>query len=83
MAAAAAKRHTLVLTADGDVYTWGHRAVTPRRVTLAGARDTGRAGSGGPLVFHKGQAEVARPRAVSITAGAAHSSALTEVRHSA
>jgi len=37
VAAAAAKRHTVVLTAEGDVHTWGHRVVTPRRVNLAGA----------------------------------------------
>ena len=37
MAVAAAKRHTVVLTAEGDVHTWGHRVVTPRRVQLAGA----------------------------------------------
>ena len=36
VAVAAAKRHTVVLTASGDVYTWGHRAVTPRRLQLAG-----------------------------------------------
>lgn len=35
VAAAAAKRHTLVLTAGGEVYTWGHRGVSPRRVQLA------------------------------------------------
>jgi len=35
VAAAAAKRHTVVLTAEGDVHTWGHRVVTPRRVNLA------------------------------------------------
>lgn len=37
MAVAAAKRHTVVLTVEGDVYTWGHRVVTPKRVQLAGA----------------------------------------------
>ena len=36
VAVAAAKRHTVVLTAEGDVLTWGHRIVTPRRVHLAG-----------------------------------------------
>lgn len=35
VAAGAAKRHTLVLTAGGEVYTWGHRGVSPRRVQLA------------------------------------------------
>ena len=36
VAVAAAKRQTVVLTASGDVYTWGHRVVTPRRLQLAG-----------------------------------------------
>lgn len=35
-AVAAAKRHTVVLTSEGGVYTWGHRVVTPKRVVLAG-----------------------------------------------
>lgn len=76
VAAAAAKRHTLVLTAAGEVYTWGHRGVSPRRVQLAGARDTGAQG-GAPISFHRGHADVARPVAAAICAGAAHSSALT------
>ncbi|EFJ52323.1 hypothetical protein VOLCADRAFT_102981 [Volvox carteri f. nagariensis] len=53
------KRHTVVVSAEGDVFTWGHRVVTPRRVQLAGCRDTARlaavqlqqlqqAGGGGP-----------------------------------
>ncbi|GIL45680.1 hypothetical protein Vafri_2878 [Volvox africanus] len=37
-----AKRHTVVLSAEGDAFTWGHRLVTPRRVPLAGCRDTAR-----------------------------------------
>ncbi|KAL4458643.1 hypothetical protein ABPG75_013508 [Micractinium tetrahymenae] len=76
VAAAAAKRHTLVLTASGEVYTWGHRGVSPRRVLLAGARDAC-ALSGAPISFHRGHADVARPLAAAICAGAAHSSALT------
>lgn len=76
LSAAAAKRHTLVVTAAGEVYTWGHRGVSPRRVQLAGARDAAHAG-GLPLRFHRGHAEVARPAAVAVCAGAAHSSALT------
>ena len=36
VAVAAAKRHTVVMSSDGDIYTWGHRVVTPRRVQLAG-----------------------------------------------
>lgn len=36
VAVAAAKRHMVVMTSDGDIFTWGHRVVTPRRVQLAG-----------------------------------------------
>ena len=35
-AVSAAKRHTLVLAASGEVLTWGHRIVTPHRVALTG-----------------------------------------------
>lgn len=76
VAAAAAKRHTVVLTVDGDVFTWGHRGVSPRRVQLAGVRDAV-ASDGKPLRFHRDHADVARPEAVAVCAGAAHSSALT------
>ncbi|CAL8469414.1 g8955 [Coccomyxa elongata] len=84
-AVAAAKRHTVVLSVEGDVYTWGHRVVTPKRVQLAGARDVARAGPGGggatggwEVVFHRGQSQVARPHAVAICAGAAHSACLDQ-----
>ena len=40
--------------------------------------DAAQAGKGWELVFHKGQAEVSRPLAIQIAAGAAHSSALTQ-----
>ena len=48
-----------------------------------GSRDVARAsaapsGGGWEVVFHKGQSEVARPIAVMIAAGAAHSSAVTQ-----
>lgn len=76
VAAAAAKRHTLVLTASGEVYTWGHRGVSPRRVQLAGARDVA-ALDGGALTFHRGHADMSRPVAAAICAGAAHSAVLT------
>lgn len=76
-AVAAAKRHTVARTAEGDVWTWGHCGVSPRRVQLAGARDVLRT-SGEEVVFHKGQTAVARPLAVRIAAGAAHSSCLTQ-----
>ncbi|EIE21610.1 RCC1/BLIP-II [Coccomyxa subellipsoidea C-169] len=84
-AVAAAKRHTVVLTVEGDVYTWGHRVVTPKRVQLAGARDVARAANasgasagGWEVVFHRGQSQVARPHAVAVCAGAAHSACLDQ-----
>ncbi|KAL6767636.1 hypothetical protein ACKKBF_B36030 [Auxenochlorella protothecoides x Auxenochlorella symbiontica] len=76
VAVAAAKRHTLALTADGEVLAWGHCGVSPRRVPLAGARDVA-APDGAPLHFHRGHGEAARPVATAIAAGAAHSCALT------
>lgn len=57
-------------------FVWGHRAVSPRRVVLAGARDA--CTSAGVVVrFHRGHSDVARPVAAAICAGAAHSCALT------
>jgi len=76
VAAAAAKRHTLALTVDGEVLTWGHRGVSPRKVPLSSAHDAVSL-SGQPITFHRGHAEVTRPIAVAIAAGAAHSTALT------
>lgn len=81
----AAKRHSVALSLEGEVWTWGHKNVTPTRVLLAGARDVARLGGGGaegggapePLAFHRGQADVFRPRGVAIAAGAAHSLVLT------
>lgn len=41
-AVSASKRHTVVLTRDGDVLTWGHKVVPPSKVPLHGVRDTAR-----------------------------------------
>lgn len=68
VAAAAGKRHTVVLTAEGEVFTWGHRGVSPRRVELKGARDAW-AASSQQLWFHRGHTGVFRPQAVAICAG--------------
>ena len=73
---AAAKRHTVVLTIDGDVLTWGHRGVSPRKVVLNGIRKAVSL-DGTPLRFQKGYKDVSKPRIQQICAGAAHSSALT------
>ena len=77
-AVAAAKRHTVALTTEGDLWTWGHCKVSPRRVQLVGARDVARE-DGSEVLFHKGQTLVARPVAAAIAAGAAHSCCLTQV----
>lgn len=66
---AAAKYHTIVLGADGEIFTWGHRLVTPRRVVIV--RNLKKNGST-PLKFHQ------RLHVVSIAAGMVHSMALTE-----
>lgn len=68
---ATAKYHTIVLGADGEVYTWGHRLVTPRRVVIA--RNLKKSG-GTTLKFHRKE----RLHVVSVAAGMIHSMALTE-----
>ncbi|KAF6169809.1 hypothetical protein GIB67_034201 [Kingdonia uniflora] len=70
-AVAAAKYHTVVLGADGEVFTWGHRLVTPRRVVIA--RNIKKSG-GTLLKFHR----LERLRVVAIAAGMVHSTALTD-----
>ncbi|KAA8518397.1 hypothetical protein F0562_015720 [Nyssa sinensis] len=67
---AAAKYHTIVLGADGEVFTWGHRLVTPRRVVIS--RNIKKSGSI-PLKFHRKE----RLHVVSVAAGMIHSMALT------
>eukprot|EP00798_Chlamydomonas_sp_ICE-L_P029260 gene29260-12503_t len=47
VAISASKRHTVVLTSEGEPYTWGHTVVTPRRVQLAGSRDISRSSGAG------------------------------------
>ncbi|GAX76187.1 hypothetical protein CEUSTIGMA_g3631.t1 [Chlamydomonas eustigma] len=82
-----AKRHTVVLSADGEPYTFGHKIVTPRRVILAGGRDTTRGAANyssaasnitpQQLHFHKGHNDMHRPLAVSVSAGYSHTSVIT------
>ena len=73
---AASKRHTLVLTDDGDVMTWGHKGVSPRKVLLNGVIHA-HSLDGSMLRFQKGYKDVSKPQITQICAGAAHSSALT------
>jgi hypothetical protein len=42
VAVSTSKRHTVILTRDGDVLTWGHKLVAPSKVPLHGCRDTAR-----------------------------------------
>ncbi|KAJ6826633.1 uncharacterized protein M6B38_371070 [Iris pallida] len=66
-----AKYHTVVLGADSEVYTWGHRLVTPRRIVIA--RSLKKSGNS-PLKFHRAE----RLHVISIAAGMTHSTALTD-----
>jgi hypothetical protein len=70
----AAKYHTIVLGGDGEVFTWGHRLVSPRRVVVA--RNIVKKSESGwtTLKFHRKE----RLHVVSIAAGMVHSMALTE-----
>ncbi|KAL3532222.1 hypothetical protein ACH5RR_005743 [Cinchona calisaya] len=71
IAVSAAKYHTIVLGSDGEVFTWGHRLVTPRRVVVA--RSTRKLGNI-PLKFHQKE----RLHVVAIAAGVTHSMVLTD-----
>ncbi|GAB4857216.1 hypothetical protein Ancab_015124 [Ancistrocladus abbreviatus] len=68
---AAAKYHTIVLGIDGEVYTWGHRLVTPRRVVIA--RNLKKNGNT-PMKFHRRE----RLHVIGIAAGMVHSMAFTD-----
>ncbi|ERM93597.1 uncharacterized protein LOC18421552 [Amborella trichopoda] len=70
-AVSAAKYHTIVLGSDGEVFTWGHKLVTPRRVMIS--RNTKKRGTV-PLKFHRKE----RLHVVAVAAGSIHSTALTE-----
>ncbi|KAL3535977.1 hypothetical protein ACH5RR_004438 [Cinchona calisaya] len=71
IAVTAAKYHTIVLGSDGEVFTWGHRIVTPRRVVIA--RNIRKLGNT-PLKFHRKE----RLHVGAIAAGVTHSMALTD-----
>jgi hypothetical protein len=66
----AAKYHTIVLGVDGEVFTWGHRLVTPRRVVVARCL---KKGGNTNLKFHR----MERLQVISVAAGTMHSTALT------
>ncbi|XP_042491592.1 uncharacterized protein LOC122071323 isoform X2 [Macadamia integrifolia] len=60
------KYHTIV-SGDGEVHTWGHRQVNPRKVDIAKCRNSG------SVKFH----HFGRSKVVAIAAGMVHSMALT------
>ncbi|XP_031093907.1 uncharacterized protein LOC115998463 [Ipomoea triloba] len=64
----AAKYHTIVLGSDGEVFTWGHRLVTPRRIIVG--RNVKKVGST-TMKFH-------RKHVVAIAAGTMHSIVLID-----
>ncbi|KAK4770127.1 hypothetical protein SAY87_030659 [Trapa incisa] len=68
---AAAKCHTVVLGADGEIFTWGHKLVTPKRVIVA--RNLRKCGTM-PLKFHC----MERLHISAIAAGMVHSMAVTD-----
>lgn len=74
--ATAAKAHTLVLTADGEALTWGHKVVSPRRVAMgpAAAMLAGEIRGRPALKFHHRDAKL---RLRDLAAGATYSLALT------
>ncbi|XP_074270927.1 uncharacterized protein LOC141594833 [Silene latifolia] len=66
-----AKYHTVVLGADGEVFTWGHRLVTPRRVVVS--RNL-KKNENAVMKFHR----MKRLNIVAVAAGMVHSLALTD-----
>jgi hypothetical protein len=63
--------HYILIFLVLQVFTWGHRLVTPKRVVIT--RNLKKSGST-PLKFHRKE----RLHVVSIAAGMVHSTALTE-----
>uniref|UniRef100_A0A7N0RI69 RCC1-like domain-containing protein n=1 Tax=Kalanchoe fedtschenkoi TaxID=63787 RepID=A0A7N0RI69_KALFE len=68
---AAAKYHTIALGTEGEVYTWGHKLVTPKRVIVS--RNMKKSGSS-LLKFHRSE----KLHVSEIAAGMVHSLALTD-----
>ncbi|KAL9247066.1 hypothetical protein vseg_020537 [Gypsophila vaccaria] len=66
-----AKYHTVVLGADGEVFTWGHKLVTPRRVVIS--RNL-KKHENALMKFHR----MKRLHVVAVAAGMVHSMALTD-----
>lgn len=55
IAVSISKRHTVVLTGDGEVLAWGHKLVPPTKVPLHGCRDTARSSKALKLLSTQGR----------------------------
>ncbi|EAZ02887.1 uncharacterized protein [Oryza sativa Japonica Group] len=66
----AAKYHTVALGTDGEVFTWGHRLVTPRRAVISRCL---KKGGNTNLKFHR----MERLQVISVAAGVMHTTVLT------
>eukprot|EP00210_Caulerpa_lentillifera_P004267 g4070.t1 len=72
------KHHSLALTQEGDVYSWGSKLVAPKKVSLVGIRDHETVtNTGEQIQFHRGLMKVKRPLAVDIAAGVYQSACIT------
>lgn len=74
----ASKHHTVVVTRDGEVYSWGHKCVNPRTLHFHKYRASHYTASGEEMHFHRGYEEVNRPFIEKVAAGVVHSSCITK-----
>lgn len=74
----ASKHHTLVVTTDGEVYSWGHKCVNPRPLHFHRYRASHYTASGEEMHFHRGYEEVNLPFIEKVAAGVVHSSCITK-----
>ena len=72
------KYHSLALTQDGEIFTWGHKGVAPKRVSLSASREEeAKNRAGQPIHFHRGLQKVKKPIAKALAAGVTLSCCLT------
>lgn len=68
--ASASKNHTVVLLRSGEVWTFGHKVITPAKVAFGGRHG---------VEFHNDHSAIFRPEIVEVAAGASHSSAVSSL----
>ena len=76
--ASASKNHTLVLTKESEVWTFGHKIVIPQRVIFSPGNSTSKK-SGKRIEYHNDHTAIFRPDMVQLAAGAAHSTAISSL----